>query len=67
MVIANGCDTYAFAYLLGSNIKPEDNMICYFMGDVGNQYYIDIGLNVRGGYKSYTERDKLMTKESDYE
>lgn len=64
---ANGCDLYALKYLLDSNIDLKNVTIYYLRGGLGKQYYLDLGLNVKDGYESYSKRDKEMTYNSDYD
>lgn len=64
---ADGCDAFALEYLLEATVDPKDITIYYFRGKNSKQYYLDLNVNVKDGYDSYSKRDKQMTNDSDYD
>jgi hypothetical protein len=66
---ASGVDLFALKYLLNIGVLPKDITIYYYnkYDNNGEQFYLDLNVNVVKGFKSYTERDACMTKNSDYD
>lgn len=73
---ADGGDTMALNYLLKESINPSHITICYYNRYENSkrpiEHYKELGLNVLTGlddkkFTSYTNRDKYMTLNSDYD
>ena|SRR5581483_5338407 len=65
---AQGADTYALNYLLEKQVNPHNITIyIYSRFQKSCENYAKKGINVKSGFKSYSERDQSLTLNSDYD